>query len=244
MKKFVLIIFLFLVFKVNAQGLEQIGWVSKFGIAVGFTPVYVTPDLTPMKQMLENFGAGNLANGGVLGYGGGGYAYVMVVKNIRIGGYGFSASTSQSNVVNGLKREAQFTYGGGAFTIEYTLPSVKKIGVSFGAMIGGFSSELTLTQLNKDFDWSNFWNEFDSKNSSSKNVTHKLSNSGFTIAPIVNVDIPFNRFMAFRIGGGYLVSFSSNWKVDDRYPISFVPPSLKSDAFFVQAGVFIGFFVY
>ncbi len=244
MKKFILVISFLLILKVNAQGLEQVGWVSKFGIAVGFTPVYFLPDLSPMKQMLENFGTGGLANGGLLGYGGGGYAYVMLVKNLRIGGYGFSAATQVSNVVNGLKREAEFSYGGGAFTIEYTLPSVKKVGISFGAMIGGVSAELTLTQLNKDFNWSNLWNEFDNKNFSSRNITHKLSNSGLIIAPIFNVDIPFNRFMAFRIGGGYLVSFSSDWKVDDRYNIADVPPGLKSDSFFVELGLFAGFFVY
>jgi len=244
MKKLILIIVILLGIELEAQGLEQIGWVSKFGIAVGVSPIFIKPDLTPMKQMLENFGTPDLGGSGILGYGGGGYAYVMVIKNVRIGGYGFTAKVSKSANINGLKREAEYSYGGGAFTIEYTLPSVKNIGVSFGAMIGGVSSELTLSQFNTDYDWSNFWKEFDSKNSSSRNLTHKLSNSAFTIAPIVNVDVPFNRFMALRIGGGYVVSFGSSWKVDDRYDIATVPPSLKSDSFFIQIGIFVGFFVY
>jgi hypothetical protein len=242
-KRFFLGLFIFLIgFSFNqAQTKRTAGWVSKFAIAGGVTPMWVMPDFDPVNKMLGQLGLEELPGGGMFAIGGGGYAYIKIVDNLRIGGVGYSGSLTRTITSGGFETEVEYGLGGGALTIEYSLPSVRKIAVSVGAMIGSGSLTIDLYRNDGDFDWDDVWNDL---STGSNNVSRKIENSFFTFSPTVNVDIPFNRFMAFRIGGGYTFTFADDWKIDNNKKLKNVPSDLNGDSFFIQTGIFIGMFLF
>lgn len=242
MKRKIALLWLILAVSFYAQGMEQIGWVAKFGVAAGPLSVYVKPDLSPINPYVNNFGLDNIAENGMFTWGGGGYAYIMIVPNLRIGGMGFGGSSTNSKTLGGVTKESVYSYGAGAFTVEYTLPFVKNMALSVGAIIGGGYAELQLYERGENVNWSDVWKSFDDSNTNFK--SHKLSNKFFTLSPTINLDVPLTRFIAFRLGGGYIISFSNEWTADNGVSLSGVPGSLTSSSFFIQTGLYFGFFAF
>ncbi|MBL1212932.1 MAG: hypothetical protein HND52_06205 [Ignavibacteriae bacterium] len=240
MKKFsfIIIITALLSDSVNAQ--QPIGLVSKFGLAAGFTPTFMMPNIEPLNNILPGLGIDNLPSSGILGFGGGGYAYILVVDNMRIGGVGFGGSVTENAVIGSNENEVIYSTGAGALTIEYTLPFIKKIAVSIGTMIGKGYREIEIYQNSTGFSWDGILNEFDN---STSNISRRLENDFFTVSPTINIDYPLNRFIAFRFGAGYIISFSDKWTAANGKEITGMPEGLSDNNFFIQTGIFIGFFV-
>ncbi len=225
----------------NAQQRRSAAWVSKFAIAGGVTPMWVMPNFDPVNEMLKQQGLEELPNGGMFAIGGGGFAYIKIVDNLRIGGIGYSGSLTRSSNANGFETEVEYGLGGGALTIEYSFPFIRKIAASVGVMLGSGSLSIDLYKNNGEFDWDGVWSEL---NSNSPNISRKIKNSYFTLSPTLNVDVPFNRFMAFRIGAGYNFTFADDWKIDNDKELRNVPSDLSGDSFFIQTGIFIGMFLF
>lgn len=244
MKKLVLTLLFIGTVSLYSQGMEQISWVAKFGAAGGFSPIYVMPDLSPINNYTKQLGISSLAEKGFITWGGGGYAYVMIIPNLRIGGIGFGGTTVENNIANGIKNEASYSIGAGGVTVEYTLPFISNIAVSVGALIGGGSAELKLYRNKGLATWDGIWDDVSTLNGDKDFESHILKNEFFTFSPTLNVDIPLSRFVAFRLGVGYLASFSSDWRVDNDVQISNVPNDLNSSSFFVQTGLYFGFFAF
>lgn len=197
--------------------------------------MYMMPDLSVINSEYS------FNTDGLITYGGGGYAYVMFIDNLRLGGMGFSGSRLESKDIN----EIGYSIGGGGLTIEYTLPFIKRIAVSPGLILGVGSIDLKVSKNNREITWQNVWSEFiDPYDSGIYNFTRVLSNSYYIISPTLNVDIPFNRFLALRIGAGYQMTFSDEWTVDNDQQISGVPSDLNGNSFFIQTGLFVGFFAF
>lgn len=241
MKKLFIITFFFVVSVTNAQT-SQVGWLSKFGIAVGFTPSWAVPDFSNLNQSIKDFGVPEFSKSGFPLYGGSGYAYLMIVDNLRLGGTGYGGSTVSSATVNGFQREARFSLGGGALTVEYTMPFIKKIAVSAGTMIGWGSMDIELSQNSGELSWNNSWLQFMDSQKSSNTIYKKMTNNFFYLTPTINTDIPLSRFIALRAGAGYQLEISSSWEFDNQKPLTDVPEQINSNHFFVQLGLFIGFF--
>lgn len=222
---------------------SQAGWMSKFGLAAGVNASWIFPNYDEINRQLPSFGINEKLNGGILTWGGGGYVYLMIVDDFRIGGLGFGGTQSLSTSVNGFNREMKYSIGGGSFSIEYTLPFVKKIGVSVGGMIGGGSLTVELYQNKDNFTWQGAWDEFNSANGT-KNISRKIENNYFTLTPTVNVDIPLTRFFAIRVGSGYQFTMGENWTIENNKTLSDVPSGLNGNAFFIQTGIYLGFFAY
>lgn len=203
--------------------------------------MWVMPDFDDLNVQLKGLGLDEFSNSGMVTWGGGGYVYVMFIDNLRIGGMGFGGSTSSDAIIGDFKHEAEYSLGGGAFTIEYSLPFVKGFAVSPGLMIGGGSVTVDLYKNKGNYGWDGIWQEQDG---GSENITRRMKSGYFTISPTLNVDIPINRFMAFRAGAGYLITIGDEWEVDNGVELSGVPSSLNSDVFFIQTGIFIGFFTF
>jgi hypothetical protein len=245
MKKIFALFFTFLLFSnISAQNEPQVGFVSKFGIAGGFTPVWIMPNIDALNAQLPGIGVGKLSTGGVIGYGGAGYAYLMFVENLRIGGMGFGGSISSGGKVDGFNKEVKYSIGLGGLTVEYALPFIKKVSVSVGAIIGAGSVKIEIYQNKNDFSWNDLFDELSDSTKSTKNISRTLKNNFFTITPTINVDIPVNRFIAFRVGGGYLLPFNNDWNIGNEQELKNVPDDLTGRAFFVQAGIFMGFFAF
>ncbi len=65
-----------------SQSESQIGWIAKFGAAGGFTPVVIFPDYDVVNSKISQLGMNEL-NGPIYAWGGGGYAYVMIIDNLH-----------------------------------------------------------------------------------------------------------------------------------------------------------------
>jgi len=62
------------------------------------------------------------------------------------------------------------------------------------------------------------------------------------ITPTVNLDIPLNRFILLRLGAGYQIAIIEDWTSDNDRALNDVPSDLNANSFFVQSGIYIGFF--
>jgi hypothetical protein len=216
---------------------------APFGGGGGYTPGWVFPNLDPVNKELSSSGIPALSKSGFYTSGGAGFIYIGFIKNLRIGGLGYSGSTTEISEIdnNGFTREVRYGLGGGGLTIEYSLPLIRDFAVSLGVLIGAGSINIDIYYNDGNFDWNDIWTE---GQSSGMNFSHSLRNGYFMFAPTLNVDIPLYRFISLRIGGGYQVTFSGDWIADNDRKLTNVPSNLNGNTFFLQTGIFIGFFSY
>jgi hypothetical protein len=234
--------FLFLFSSLFGQSESQIGWIAKFGAAGGFSPMIIFPNFDEINPNLTQLGMSKMS-GPLITWGGGGYAYVMLIDNLRLGGYGFSGSQSEKSTLNSLNNEVVYSLGGGAVTVEYTMPFIKKIAVSAGVMIGGGSLEIDVYQNRGDFTWNGIWDDFYT-DAEIENKEFSMKNSFFFVSPTVNVDLPVNRFLAIRGGLGYQFTFGRDWEISNGKSLDGVPSGLNADGLFIQTGLLIGLFAF
>jgi hypothetical protein len=209
---------------------------APFGGGVGYVPAWYIPNLDPVNMELKSIGMPELTTSGFYSSGGAGFIYIGFIKFLRIGGMGYGgASTSSQN-----NREVVYNLGGGGITIEYTLPFVKDIALSVGAIIGAGTLKIQMYRNSGSFTWQGTWEEFASDVSSSFSRT--LENSYWMFTPTVNLDFPLNRFILLRLGAGYQLAFNDEWTGDNEQELKNVPSDLNANTFFIQSGLFIGFF--
>ena len=213
---------------------------APFGGGIGYVPAWYLPNVDPINIELQNIGVPNLSTGGFYSSGGAGFIYVGFIKFLRLGGMGYGGSFSTSEVINGLNKEVMYHLSGGGLTIEYTLPFIKDMGLSVGAIIGAGSLEIQMFSNTGSFSWQNTWNEFGSDSTDSFNRT--LNNSFWMFTPTLNLDVPLNRFVIVRLGVGYQIAFNEDWTADNDQSLNGVPSDLTANTFFIQSGIFIGFF--
>lgn len=250
---------------VSAETFPQgMGWDAKFAFGGGFTPGWFFPNFDGINNKIEQLGIPKLSNSGFFATGGTGYISLPMVKNLRIGGMGLGGSTSEKSSVNGVNREAHYSVTMGGFTVEYSFPFIPNVAVSAGLIIGGGNVTVQLYQNSGAMEWNGIWDEFQpnpavltwdlpdgnmipekivKETAAVTNIHRELSNTFFMLAPTLNVDIPVNRFFAFRIGAGYQMALGGKWKVDNGQIINNVP-DIKRNSLFIQTGIFIGYFNY
>jgi len=211
---------------------------APFGGGIGYVPAWYVPNIDPINSQLKEIEMSELSSSGFYSSGIAGFLYVGFVKNLRVGGmgYGGSLSTSDEN------REVVYNLGGGGVTLEYTLPFIKDLGVSVGAAIGAGNLELDMYRNSGEFTWEGTWEELSDPNISSESYNRKLENSFWMITPTINLDYPIYRFVSLRLGVGYQFTFADEWTADNDQPVSNIPSDLSSNSFFIQSGIFIGFF--
>ena len=98
-------------------------------------------------------------------------------------------------------------------------------------------------QNKNDFAWQETWNEFNNLNGTD-NISRKMENSYFTISPTINIDVPLTRFFALRVGSGYQFTLNESWTIENAKTLKNVPSSVNGNAFFIQTGIYLGFFAY
>lgn len=207
----------------------------------GYTPGWYIHNLDPVNQKLNLAGMPSFSKSGFYSSGGAGFIYLMFVPNLRVGGMGFGGSSSEKSESVGIVSQSEFSFAGGGLTIEYTLPFIKQIGVSVGGIIGGASQSIKIYRNSKDFNWDNIWGS-GSPYPLINGFSRTIDNNYWILSPTLNIDIPFYRFFIFRIGGGYNFSLGNNWTADNDVDLKGVPSDLNGDGFFIQTGIFAGFF--
>jgi len=215
---------------------------TPFGGGGGYTPGWYFPNLESLNKELTSIGLPKLSESGFYSSGGAGFIYLGFVDYLRIGGMGFGGSASETSArdANGFTKEIIYNLTGGGVTVEYSLPFIRNIAVSTGFIFGAGSMRIDVNNNNGNFSWDDIWNE--TQKHTTQNINRSISNSFFIFAPTLNVDIPLYRFVSFRIGAGYQITFGGDWKVDNDKDISNVPSDLNGNTFFLQSGIFIGFF--
>jgi hypothetical protein len=215
---------------------------APFGGGIGYIPAWYIPNVDPVNTQLKLVGMPELSTSAFYSSGIAGFLYIGFVKDLRIGGMGFGGSLSASQTVDNVNREVVYNLSGGGLTVEYTLPFIKNVGVSFGAVIGAGSLELDLYRNSGNFSWEGMWEELSDPNVPSDSYYGKLRNHYWMFTPTVNLDYPVYRFVVLRLGVGYQFSFADDWTADNDKPVSGIPSDLNSNSFFIQSGIFIGFF--
>jgi hypothetical protein len=215
---------------------------APFGGGIGYVPAWYIPNIDPINIQLNEIGMSELTTSGFYSSGIAGYLYVGFVKNLRVGGMGYGGSISTSQNIDNVNREVVYSLGGGGITFEYTLPFIKNFGVSVGAAVGSGSLELDIYRSSGDFSWEGTWEEFYNPDSASGSFNRNLKNSYWMITPTINLDYPIYRFVSLRLGVGYQITFADDWTANNDQPVSNIPSDLNSNSFFIQSGIFVGFF--
>lgn len=238
------ILFIILISAGLLQSQDRKYFDTPFGGGGGYTPGWYFPNLDPLNKELIAIGIPELSGSGFFSSGGGGFIYIGFIDYLRIGGMGFGGSTSEvsSQDANGFTKEVIYNLSGGGLTIEYSLPFIRNVAVSLGFLFGGANIKIDVYNNNNNFSWDDIWNE--TQKDLTQNINRSLKNNFFIFSPILNIDIPLYRFISFRIGGGYQITFGDEWKIDNDREIKNVPSDLNGNAFFLQSGIFIGFFSY
>ncbi len=215
---------------------------APFGGGIGYVPAWYVPNIDPINSQLNSIGMSELSSSGFYSSGIAGFLYVGFVKNLRIGGMGYSGSVSSSQTIDNINREVVYSLGGGGLTVEYTLPFIKDIGVSVGAAIGTGSLELDIYRNSGSYSWEGTWEELSDPNVTSESYNQKLENNYWMFSPTINLDYPIYRFVSLRFGAGYQITFADDWTADNDQSVSGIPSDLNGNSFFIQSGIFIGFF--
>jgi hypothetical protein len=218
---------------------------APFGGGGGFTPGFIFPNLDPLNNILPT-DFPKLSNKTIFTTGGSGFIYIGLIKFLRVGGGGFSGSTSEmvQSPVDNYRREIRYSIGGGGFTIEYTIPFVRTFGISVGTMIGGGSINAQIYKNQGKFFWNDLTGNFGNPSAQSDNISRTISGSYWLISPSLNIDIPIYRFVAIRVGAGYQFSLGESWTIDNDQSLNDVPSAFNGRSFFIQTGVFLGFFAF
>lgn len=235
MKK-LLIITCIIVFMGIALPQSQKFFDAPFGGGGGFTPTFYFTNFDAIKSKLAANNFPEFSDKGIFTTGGGGYIYIGFVKYLRIGGMGFGGMVSNNFSYAVKNYQIDYSIGGGGITIEYTLPFIKDIGVSLGAIIGRTSLTMEIFQNEKSYSWDEILSP------SSQNNLLRISKTSWMLSPTLNIDYPIYRFISLRIGTGYHFSFAGDWKANNDQVINGVPDNLNSKSFFIQLGIFGGFF--
>ena len=239
MTKFILVVLIIAATSIFPQQQKKY-FDAPFGGGIGYVPAWYIPNLDPINIELQNIGMPKLSTSGFYSSGGSGFVYFGFIKFLRIGGMGYGGSVSTSEVINGFNKEVVYNLGGGGLTIEYTLPFIKDIGLSVGVIIGAGNLEIQMFSNTGSFSWQDTWEEFGSDSTDSFSRT--LNNSFWMFTPTLNLDVAINRFILVRLGAGYQIAFNDDWTADNDQELNGVPSNLNANTFFVQSGIFIGFF--
>jgi hypothetical protein len=218
---------------------------AKFGGGIGFAPSLLNMDLAPINEWLRNANAGELSSGPVFLTGGHAYGYILFVQNLRGGVMWGSGSKSSLVTSAGITRDVKLHIGFTGATVEYVVPLHPRLDVTVGGMlgVGGMDLTMKLDSNSQTRSWNQIWNEFGTASRAGQ-YSRKMTGTFFVYEPMVNVEYAALRWLGFRVGAGYLGMTGNSWELDDKYTIPDVPSSINGKGFSINAGVFLGTFIF
>jgi hypothetical protein len=218
---------------------------AKVGALAGFTMGYLFMDTAPINEFLKGANAAPVSSNGVFLYGGAGAAYIMLVKNLRVGGVGMSGHTSSSVVdAAGIRRDAKLTAGYGAVTFEYVVPIVERLDLVGGLNLGWGGIDIELTKSSSGTTtWEQEQTAFGSQSLTSvNNLTRTLSGNFFIWTPSVSLEYAILGWLGVRAGVSYLGMTGPSWEVDNNFDLVGVPSNVSGKGWMVNGGIFLGTF--
>ena len=220
---------------------------SKVGGAGGVTPIVGMFDNKEIDKLLAGANLPILGTDPIYLIGGEGYGYIMFLKNVRMGGFGASGKKTVSVIepVAGetLRKEVEYNVSYGGFLIDYVQPIAYRLDIALGASIGGGEINLTMRRDDNRFKtWDTLWTEFGNPLTRATSYTRKLNGTFVVFNPHINIEYSLLTWLQIRVGAGYPLMFSPEWKLDEKYNIDNVPSKIKANGYTINAGIMFGFF--
>ncbi len=196
-----------------------------------------------INKTLKSIGMPALDDAPMMLVGGEGYGYIMVLPNLRMGGFGTGGHQTVTVLdASNVKKDVEYHVSYGGFLVDYVVPVVHHLDIAGGFTIGSGTIEILMSRDDGGFKtWGDLWNEF-GNNSPTKNVTRSMSGAFVAFNPHFNVEYSLLTWMQVRIGVGYPMLFNANWQLNDKQDIQNVPSNLKPDGITINGGVMFGFF--
>lgn len=221
---------------------------TKIGGAGGVTPIVGMFDNKEIDTYLKGAGLPTIGTEPMYLIGGEGYGYIMFLKNVRMGGGGATGMVTK-NVIQvdtlgrSLKKEVDYEVSYGGFLMDYVQPIAPRLDIAIGASIGGGEMNITMRRDDEKFKkWDGLWNEFGNPYTQSTNYTRKLNGTYVVFNPHINIEYTLLTWLQLRVGAGYPMMFSPDWKLDEKYDVNNVPSSLKLKGYTINAGIMFGYF--
>jgi hypothetical protein len=217
----------------------------RFSIAGGPTIGWFWNNTDDLNSQLQSIGIPEFSKDGFLILGGGGFID-LPLKNIhwlRVGGSG-EGFTSQTQTVspNNVTRTVYYKYGSGGITLDYVKSFGKSIEMTLGVYLSTGHLTVELYQSTSGFgNWNNIFGEFGG-DSTSENISHKLSVRYYGAKPQIGLGAFLTKFLYAKLNAGYQFSANNDWKVDDDIPVSNAPSGIKADGWTVNFGLYLGLF--
>lgn len=219
---------------------------GKLGGGGGYTPGWLFLDLDRLNDFIVTGGGTPFPDGRLMMHGGQGYAYVLIVPNLRIGGIGMSGSRSSSHVetATNTRRDVDLTVGYGGVTFEYAFPVVPRLDLTFGTVIGGGGMTLRLSKDRGTVrQWGETWVELGGSQAVEE-YSRKLESSFFVYQPSVTLEFALLRWLGIRAGVSYLGMAGGEWTLDNQYELLGVPDEIDGAGWMINTGIYIGTFIY
>lgn len=220
----------------------------KLGGAGGVVPTVGMFDNAEIDKFLTLAGMPTLGTDPIYLVGGEGYGYIMFLRNVRMGGFGTAGSITVNSIQpissgGNLKKEVEYRISYGGFLIDYVQPVAHRLDIAIGGSIGGGEINITMRRDDGSFKkWSDLWNDFGNPNTQSTNYTRQLSGSFVVFNPHINLEYTLLTWLQLRIGAGYPIMFSPEWKLDEKHEIVSVPSKIKAEGYTINAGIMFGYF--
>ena len=219
---------------------------GKIGGGGGYTPGWLFMDLDRLNETIVAAGGTPFDGGRLLMQGGQGYAYLLLVQNLRIGGMGMSGTRSTARIEQSTntRRDVELSVGYGGVTLEYTVPVVPRLDVTIGTVLGGGGMSLTIRRdRGSAREWGDIWGEMGGAQAATE-FSRKLEGSFFTYQPSLTVELALLRWLGIRAGVGYLGMAGGSWELDGHYELLGVPDDIAADGWMINTGIYIGTFIY
>jgi len=218
----------------------------RMGGAGGFTPLLLfwnVKNINKSMSTLPQFP--QFKDQPMVLFGGQGYGYIMFIQNLRIGGMGAGGSQSSSVVgLDGYRRDADLDISFGGVTIEYSLPITERFDLVPGMMLGGGGIDLNLRRDKYGIKkWDDLISELEGTNDIS-NYRRAFKGSFFIFQPSLNLEYALLRWIGLRVGVSYVGMVSPTWELDEAFDVAGVPDKLNGRGFMVNAGIFLGTFLF
>lgn len=208
---------------------------GRVGLALSYLPSIGFSDLSSTNDLISIEGFPKIENKFYYCNTIAGYFYTMFIPNVRIGGiYSFGSSKSEKEDIEIYYSKFDNVFGG--LSLEYSF-SVGSVNISCGSIIGGGNEELSIGSITQNLNWE----EIFINNNSKKFTSLVITQNYFSLVPTLNFEYSLSRFIAFRIGGGYLIKIAGKPKIEN-IEIQGFSERISKNNFYLNAGFLIGFF--
>ena len=208
------------------------------GAGISFIPTWHFINTGDLNTELAAEGYPTLAEDGMLMPGVQGYAYIIVIPNLRVGvqWYGGSMENRLTHIDRTIGYYAsKLNSSVGGLLLEYVFP-FRRFHIAVGGLVGWGNYTLTLTGGLNHFEYHS-WTGINYGS-----WQHKLTNNFFAYQPALTAEYDLHPFVVLSLTGGYYGTSGNEWELNDYFPVQDMP-DFKFDAPFVRLGLTVGLFL-